>query len=62
MIQTKDDLKRYIKMDARALGVNPRKHYWYGKEVWRFERSLRKYEYCLNCLCNPLIRLYWRYI
>ena len=51
MINSKNELKRYMEMDAAALGLDPMKHYIFGKEIWKFQKCLRKYEYCINC-CN----------
>ena len=45
MIQSKFDLRRYLEMDARMYGVSPRRFYFYSKEVWKFVKSLRLYEY-----------------
>lgn len=36
MIYNKQDLKRYLEMDAKALGVNPKKLYFFRKGVWNF--------------------------
>lgn len=38
MIKSKKDLKIYIEMDGKVLGVNPRKYYWYGKQLLNFEK------------------------
>lgn len=62
MIKSKLDLKRYIEMDAKMYGLNPHKHYWIGKEVWKFLKSLRMYEYYLNVSNNKLMRLYYKMI
>lgn len=59
MIDSKSELRRYLEMDASALGVNPKKCYFFGKEIWRFQRSLRMYEYYLNCTSNRVLRLFW---
>lgn len=51
MIQSKDDLKRYLALDKKMLGIpNNRKfprHFY--DETWRFEIALRKAEYASNC-------------
>lgn len=62
MITNKDDLKRYLKMDAQALGVVLKKYYLFGKEVWKFEKSLRMYEYYLNCSRNKMLRYFWKFV
>ena len=58
MITSKADLKRYIEMDAQALGVNAKKITFLGNEVWRFQKSLRQYEYALNTKAPKLVKLY----
>lgn len=59
MIKHRADLRRYLEMDAVALGLDPSKIYILGKEVWHFQKSLRMYEYFLNCSNNRLLRLFW---
>lgn len=59
MIKNRADLRRYLEMDAMALGLEPQKIYILGKEVWHFQKSLRMYEYYLNCSNNRLLRLFW---
>ncbi len=46
-------------MDAKALGIDPRRRYFIGKEVWKFERSLRYDEYYLNCTNSAIVKKYW---
>lgn len=60
MIQSKSDLRRYLGMDAKMYGVNPKRYYFYGKEVWKFVKSLRLYEYYLNASKNKFMRLYYK--
>lgn len=62
MICSKEDLNRYLEMDAKAYGVSPNKVYLIGKEVWRFVKSMRLYEYHLNVTKNKLAILYWKII
>ncbi len=62
MITSKQELKRYIEQDAKHMGLNPKKHYLFGKEVWKFIKSLRKYEYHLNVTHNRLMKLYYKFI
>lgn len=62
MILSKKDLKHYIKEDAKMYGLNPKKIYIFGKETWKFIRSLRYYEYHLNVSKNPIALLYWRIV
>lgn len=60
MIRTKEDLNVYMHMDAQALGVQWRKCVLLGKDVWRFERILRHYEYHLNVTHNRLFMIFWK--
>ena len=49
MIQTKDDLRTYIKQDAIALKCDGKKRpRLFGDEIWKFQRTLRKLEYYTN--------------
>lgn len=65
MIQSKTDYLRYLEADRIALG---RKHkygfrdYFYDP-VWSFERSLRRFEYWINCkrgLVAKFMRIFCR--
>lgn len=57
MISNKQELRRYLEMDAIALGVNPVKRCFRGKEIWKFQKSSRKYEHSLNCGAVRIHRL-----
>ena len=66
MIQNKKDLKRVLKMDAEANGINGYKDYlvkiFYGNvgaRAYRYLRALRKYEYCINT--KSPFSLYFRF-
>lgn len=48
MIKTKEDLKRYLESDKKALGINRKKPKFFSDEVWKFERALRYREYYVN--------------
>lgn len=49
MIQTKEDLKEYLKCDQYALHQEGRHSPRFGRdEIWRFEILLRKAEYYTN--------------
>ncbi len=63
MINSKDDYKLYMRMDAQALGMNEHKKFviW-GNEVWRFERALRHYEFHLNVTHNFMFILFWKIV
>ena len=48
MIRTKQDLRTYLLADAKACGRGTVKAKIFGDEVWKFQRTLRKLEYCTN--------------
>lgn len=66
MILSKNDLKKYLDWDRRALVGNNRKHpKIFGEEVWKFQIALRKLEYYENCSSTFLDKiklLFWRKI
>ena len=58
MIQTKKDLKEYLKSDQYALRQEGRRSPRFGRdEIWRFEILLRKAEYYTNNRKNPINRI-----
>lgn len=48
MIETKDDLKNYMRLDKKALGIKRKYPRFFTDEVWKFERSLRRLEFFTN--------------
>ncbi len=66
MIVDKESLKEYLKEDKRALGAGERKFpKLFGMEIWKFEISLRYYEYYYNRsggVFNKILRLFWKWI
>ena len=48
----------YMCMDAQALGVKNKKIVLLGKEIWKFERALRHYEFHLNVTHNRVLFYY----
>lgn len=49
MIKTRADLEEYLQADKQSLGFrSKRRPKLFGNEIWKFERSLRKYEYAYN--------------
>ena len=55
MIQSKQDLKRYLEQDQIALGKkNQRRPKLFGDEVWRFQILMRHAEYHMNTANNPI--------
>lgn len=63
MIQTKDDLILYLEEDRKALGLERKKPFFGGDEIWKFEITLRKAEYYSNIATTGLgiiLRKYYR--
>ena len=61
MIQTKEDLKEYLKCDKEHLGIKYLRSKW-NDEVWKFEIALRFHEYYYNNkrgLINNILCKYW---
>ena len=58
MIQSKRDLREYLRQDQIALGKkNQKKPSPFGDEVWRFQILMRRTEYHVNCAKNPLQKM-----
>ena len=55
MIQSKQDLRKYLEQDKIALGNKAKKRpNPLGDDVWRFQILMRKTEYHVNCAKNPV--------
>lgn len=57
MIQSKEDLKRFLEMDARAMGIHRydfRNYLW--RDVWKYIWTLRVCEYFTNCGKSKILR------
>lgn len=52
MIESKEDLKRYLDSDKRALSIKHKRPHFFSDEVWKFERVLRRREYHYNVMEN----------
>lgn len=61
MINSKEDLKDYLREDKRALGIQCRWIPFFGKEIWKFQISLRYYEYAHNCRGGVYEKI-WKFI
>lgn len=48
MIKTKADLKEYLAADKKQLGITRSRPRPLTDEIWKYEITLRKYEYWLN--------------
>ncbi len=52
MIQTKEDLKRYLENDKKSLSIKHKRPKIFSDEVWKFERVLRHREYHYNVMAS----------
>ena len=52
MIQTKEELRYYLKKDKEALGISRQHPRIVGDDIWKFEIALRKHEYYHNCVTH----------
>jgi len=57
MIKSKNDYLFYLEADRIALGKDRKKPSFFGDEVWKFQRLLRKNEYLFNCKKNLVSKL-----
>ena len=48
MIRNRKDLKEYLDADRRALRITRKRPPLFGREIWKFEITLRHYEYWIN--------------
>lgn len=50
MISSKEDYLYYLECDRKKLGKsNQKAPKFFGDEIWKFQRLLRKAEYLTNC-------------
>lgn len=61
MIRSREELNCYLEADKFALGINHRFPLGPKDDIWRFERTLRFYEYHKN-VGNKLLRLFFGYL
>lgn len=59
MIQSKEDLKKYLTIDKKTLGIPAAKKYpkLWGGELWKYLIILRHYEYYANCYSSKWDRI-----
>lgn len=62
VIESGDDYRRYMAADRAALGDPRGVAAWLTNDIWRFERSLRRFEYFQNTgsPLRVLAHLWWR--
>ena len=53
MIRSKEDYRRYLEADKRALGITYSRPPLILGDIWKYERLLRYCEYWCNCKYNP---------
>jgi len=64
MILSKHDYRRYLKADAKALGIEKQtlkskiKYLIAPNYIWEFQKKLRKAEYFKNCSNGPLDKIF----
>jgi serine O-acetyltransferase len=49
MISSIKELSLFLQADKVALGIKRRAPALLGDEIWKYQRLLRKVEYCINC-------------
>lgn len=59
MIQSKKDLKYYIKQDALKSQRKSTRRKVVGDEIWKFQVCLRKLEYSINC--KKITRFFYKW-
>lgn len=47
-IKTKEDLKEFLRCDKKQLGITRKRPRPFTDEIWKYEITLRKYEYWTN--------------
>lgn len=65
MITCREELKEYLKADKMALGIKRKRPPFFGREIWKFEISLRHYEYWINVghgILGKICKLFWKYV
>ena len=65
MIRSKEELREFIRWDAKALGRTRLRASFFGDELWKFQTCMRKLDYChVRKNRNPFLILpyaYYRY-
>ena len=49
MIRSKKDYVRYLEMDEKSLGIKKSLQTYLFDDIWKYQKTLRKLEYTLNC-------------
>ena len=61
-IASKQDLKHFLEMDKRALGITRKRPRPFVDKVWKFQIVLRKHEYWTNCTNNKAMKLLYAFL
>lgn len=61
MIESKEDYLFFLEADRLALLTNRKRPHFFGDEIWKFQRALRKAEFLENCKKDPLNRIAFSY-
>lgn len=61
MILSYSDYQFYLLCDKIALNKKYKRPHWWGDEIWKYERLLRKTEYYVNCHPKNPLRYWYRY-
>ena len=62
MITDKETLRKYLEAEKKALGATGGRPHLFGQEVWKYQISLRKYEYYLNKRGGGVLLHVWKFI
>ena len=64
MIYDKETLRHYLEEDRKALGIRRRRPRFFGDEIWKYQRLMRRLEfyYTSHGLINKIIRYLLRYL
>lgn len=57
MINSYKDYSYYLETDKIALGISKNRPDFFGDEIWKFQRVLRKLEYYKNCKSGYLSKI-----
>ena len=49
MIRSKKDYVRYLEMDEKSIGIKKSLQTYLFDDIWKYQKTLRKLEYTLNC-------------
>tara|TARA_B110000438_G_scaffold303561_1_gene365633 strand:+ start:1453 stop:2046 length:594 start_codon:yes stop_codon:yes gene_type:complete len=60
MITSKEDYKQYLEADRISLGKKRDIKSFLFDDIWRFQRTLRKIEYLMNCNKNHFLIMFFK--